>query len=372
MSRAARASLVAAFFVLVCLGLVLQPDVRETTRTSFGRVPEGFGALYDWLVALDLPVARSYAAASSLPSAQTVWWIEPRTPCEAPDECDEIAAWTQGGGTAVILLRGGAGETGRCNPVAGVELPVGSGVVTPAGDGSHALVDGPLVGAPRALACGELASFAPAEGWETFASLDAHPFVLERALGDGRLVLVADAGFLQNDCFGKGDAAPLAADLVRRYGAPWLDERAHGLRASRGTLSTLARSPVLPFFAGVALLGLLYVWCGSTVPPRRLEEPVILAPTLDSFVDSLAALYAATTDHTRVLERYRELTASRLRRQFGLAPGTAAARLPEQLARRGLSPAGLEALTSQRRITTRDELEREAAVLDALGREAQP
>jgi hypothetical protein len=107
------------------------------------------------------------------------------------------------------------------------------------------------------------------------------------------------------------------------------------------------------------------------VPPRRLPDASIPAPDLGTFVDSLATLYAGTQDHGRVIERYRELTAGRLRRLLGLPPGTPAALLEQHLARRPRLPAeGLAAFVSTHRTTSRAELERQVAALDALVREA--
>jgi hypothetical protein len=367
MSYPARISLVALFLLLIGAGLWLGPDGREATRTSFGHVPEGYGALLDWLAGLGLPSARSYVGPAGVPKTQTLWWLDPRIDCDG----EALAAWVEGGGT-VLIAPGAAVDGEACRPLAELALPARSLAESAPEAGAPLRVTGPLVAQPRSLACGKLATFAPAMDWETLASLDERPFVLQRRLGAGRVLLVADAGFLENRCFDKADAAPLAGDLVGRLGAPWLDERIHGLRPSRGTVATLIRSPALAFFLGMALLGLLHVWRGLAVPPRRLEDPLTPAPSLDAFVDSLAALYAATGDHRRVGERYRELTLSRLRRVLGLAPSAGAEPLRERLARRpGVSPANLDVLTSTHPITSRGALEREAAALDAVVEEAR-
>ena len=365
MSTAARVSVVACFFVLAAIGLATQPGARETSRTSFGRVPEGFGAVYDWLLALGLPVARSYRAPEDLPEAQTVWWLAPQSDCDGA----ALLRWLEGGGTAVLAPASGDAESACALP--GVAIPARE-TTEPRGDAaSEVRVTGALVSAPRSLGCGPLRAFGDDADWRTLARLGDQPFVLERSLGSGRLILVADGSFLENRCFAEDDSAPLAGDLVRAFGAPWLDERSHGLRGSNSALATLARSWAASFLAGAALVGLLHLWRGALVPPRRLAEPALPAPTLDAFVASLASLYAGTGDHARVLERYRELTVSRLRRLFGLPPDTPSAQLLARLARRpALSGAGLAALASTRRIASRAELEREVAVLDRLVREA--
>src|SRR5439155_358872 len=82
----------------------------------------------------------------------------------------------------------------------------------------------------------------------------------------------------------------------------------------RGALVYLLASPAVAPFIGVVLVGLLLAWHGTLVPPRRLAASGVGAPTLDTFVDALAGLYARTRDWPRVAARYRELTAARLRR----------------------------------------------------------
>jgi hypothetical protein len=114
MSRPYR-SLLAAFVVLLILGLLVREDPRRWSATSFGKVPSGHGAFYDLLRALDLPVERSYRAAGRLAAGTSVWWIEPRGICdtgevvgenggEGAEETSELAAFVQDGGTALVLF----------------------------------------------------------------------------------------------------------------------------------------------------------------------------------------------------------------------------------------------------------------------------
>ena len=377
MSRRATVSLLLLFGVLVVVGLYRQPDARELSRTSFGRVPEGFGALHEWLHALGLPVQRSFVGADALEAEATVGWLDPPLACptaaaDTPDgasvgdgEAAARARFVARGGTAVLLLGPLPGERPVCTPVEGVEVPERAA--------AEGLVEGALVAKPRTVECDRLFAFALEAGqdFEVLARLGASPFVLSRRLGEGRVVLVADAAFLENRCFARGDAAPLAGDLVRAFGAPRLDEHAHGLRAPAGVLATLAASPALLFFGAVAALGGILAWRGAAVPPRRAAGAATPAPSLEEFVASLAALYAGTGDHARVLARYRELTAARLRRLFGLPPETPREKLVARLARvPGVSRAGLEALASSHAAAERGEVEREARALDALVEEA--
>jgi hypothetical protein len=208
------------------------------------------------------------------------------------------------------------------------------------------------------------------EGEAATAGKGPAPFVLTRALGEGRLVVVADSGFSHNRWLDGDDAAPLAVDLVRAYGVPRFDEREHGLLPETSAFRYLASSAALPAFVGLALLGLLYAWHGAALPARSVREFDPEAPTLETYVSSMAALYAGTHDHARVLERYRELTAGRLRRHFGLPHEVSRIALAERIRRDGrVAASRLASLTDATRVESAAELAAAAHELDELVRE---
>lgn len=343
-------SAVGAVVVLIGLGLFALPDEREATATSFGKVPGGYGAFYDLLAESGLPVARSYAVPEDLDPAETVWWIAPEGLCADPDAEEPATAsaalirFVEAGGTAVILW--GAGS---CDEFAGLPLPPrserpdsdGPEAASPSAEGEgaagqrsarqrrrdafftrvaqHVTVSG--VATPRRLDMRRARVFGelPA-GFQAIARLGGEPFAAERAVGPGRLILVADSAFLENRTLDRADAAPLAGDFVRRYGAPLLDERQHGLRLPDGALRYLLASPARWVFLGLAVLGLLIFWWGGALqvaPPPAPETP---APSLAAFVGSLARLYRRSGDIGSVADRYRRLTLARVRRHFGLRP----------------------------------------------------
>jgi len=199
------------------------------------------------------------------------------------------------------------------------------------------------------------------------------PFVLERAVGAGRLVVVADGSILSNRWLDRDDAAPLALDLVRGFGVPALDEREHGLRREQRALVYLAGSPALGVFVGLALLGLLALWRGAALPRRAVVEVDPSAPELERFVDSLAGLYARSRDYARVAQRYRVLSLARLRRHFGLTPEISGPALLARLRREGrLARADLAALDPEATVPVRSAADLRAAArrLDSLVKEA--
>ena len=64
------------------------------------------------------------------------------------------------------------------------------------------------------------------------------------------------------------EAPPLVVDLASHDGVDLLDEFSHGMHRERHPIFYLARSAALPAFAGLALLGLLALWRGSSLPRR--------------------------------------------------------------------------------------------------------
>jgi len=402
---------VVVFFGLVIVGLWRGDDYRDLSATSFGRIPRGHRAVYDFLSELGLAVARSYAPPPQLPVHATVWWIEPDRPCEEPRVDDEpstgrrrgmpelvldgpdLNSWIVAGGTAVVFLPPDSHVCSQDARLAGVALPPREEIaVDPAisagkPDTKRAThepqvsVEGKLVSHPRILDLRAPLSFqglpqdVPGRGaeprWEAAARIGGRPFVLWQGLGQGQLVVVADARFVRNSGLDRADAALLVADLVRAYGVPWIDERAHGFVISRSALAYLVSSPAAPFLAGAAILALAFVWFHAATPPRRVAELDPSAPSLDAFVDSLAACYASTREYARVFERFRELTSRRLRRHFGLPPDAPESQLVERLRRRSaLPPEALDLLTNGTPLGSASELETAVQQIDRLVREA--
>jgi len=383
MRRSGLIALVAACGLLVLVGM-LYPDAKrpEQSLTTFGTGPWGYRAVFDLLTELGFPVARTHELPEKLGPDATVWWIEPAGLCGAavPGGGWRGEPWVRAGGTAVLFLAPGAGEDGGCELLEGVALPR-RGADAFAGAGPHDgwgqrpptahEVTGDALPRARTIEGPSLLTFAAAGDWKVRAAWAERPLVLERPLGAGRIVAVADATVLRNQWLDRADAAPLVVDLVQAFGAPRFHEGDQGPRVRRSAVAYLATSPALLVFCGLALTGVLFAWQGNLVPPRALSGPETDTPGLDAFVDSLAALYAGTRDHARVLERYRELAAARLRRHFGMPPETPVGVLAERLARdRRLAPGTLRLLVEGAPVAGERGLRDAVRALDALVREA--
>jgi hypothetical protein len=312
---------------------------------------------------------------------------------EAPDAESVREDWRENLASTRRELR--EGEPRRCAGIAGIALPPrhlegleGGALPEDADYAATAFSVGRWVesrddfdyDATRLFAGPTLAFFdrdAPAlAGWQPVwvETGDFSPFALERELGQGRLIVIADARVMTNARLGRLDSAPFAFDWVAARGVPWIDEHRHGVVRESGTFRYLASSPARAACVGLLVLGGLVIWRSHSLPVRRVDEVDPDAPTLAAFVDSLARLYAGTEDHARAFERYRALTLDRVRRALGLPLGTPAETVVASLRvraenRPGLRERGIrDLLQKNRQVRSAAEFERAAARLDELVR----
>lgn len=394
MKRNALLSAAVLFLLLVTAGLFAQQPDRKLTPTSYGTAPHGYKAVADLLEESGLRIERNLAPFNRLPDGATVWWIEPTSLCGGAEAGHEGASpwsgaeWVERGGTAVIFLPAGSGPP-ACANVAGLALPerleIGkveeanpapeaaeqlAKVYAPS-DGPPRQVRGARVPTPRTLTTTTVGAFADTKEWTAAAEVEGKPFVLERARGRGRIVVVGDTRFLDNIWLARADAAPLALDLVRAYGPPIIDERDHGFGATGGGLAYLWRSPARGALLGLLVLGVVFAWWGAAQPPRTADSPGLPAPTLDSYVHSLATLYARARDHAAVAAQYRLFALGQLRRQTGLAPDVPADLVVERLLRqRVLDPAEARLLREPPPVASAAELRQQTLLLDEILRKA--
>jgi hypothetical protein len=317
-TQRARVAIVAFVVVAVAISLfVPTEDARTIDATTHGTMPWGYRAVHDLLTELGVSAGRFEDDVDALPASTTAWWLSMPALCldldDASDPTEGPRAWIASGGVGVVFLPGGA-RTGRCH-LGAMALPP-----TRESKGNAPLLG---LGPDRDVRVTPLRTFTDVDdAWIVRATRGGEPFVIERRLEDGTLVLVADARIVENRALADGDDALVAVDLVRAYGAPRVVEEPPWLLAgrARSTIGYLLSSPAIALLAGLALTALVVAWHGSLVPPRTIDGDSVPAPTLQAFVASLATLYAGSRDYPRLVARYRELTARRLRRHLGLPP----------------------------------------------------
>lgn len=396
MSRAARISGGVLLVLLVVVGLARLESDRTLTRTTFGTAPFGFKAVFDLFQESEVPVRRNLGDPGDLPEGSTVWWILPTSLCQAngTDSGGRAvewsgATWLERGGTAVVFLSGRP-EPQPCPFLAGLSLPRRSRLATPEGagderprrptsrslaglpeEGEPLAVEGAVAPRARMLTVADLVAFDEVGDWTVAARVGDRPFVLERSSGAGRVIAVADAAFLSNAWLDCADAAPLAMDLARTYGPPLIDERDHGFGEDPGTVAYLARSPAAIVFAGLAMLGLAFTWWGAALPPRTAGGAETPAPTLESYVTSLATLYARSGDHAAAATQYRDFALSQLRRRLNLSPDTPPEAVVARLERQHrLGPEDFGPLLRQPAVASAADLREFGRALDDLVRKA--
>jgi hypothetical protein len=357
---------------LVAIAMALQiflpsQDTRQFDTTTYGTLRNGFRVLHDLLVELGAPVERFHDEVGHLPSTATAWWIRPSGFCAGTDVASELmasqSAWIDGGGTAVVVLPDRITPDDVCR-FSGETLALRDrddtkGILT--GLGPDRAVDTHL----RTISKFD-------DGWTVRVHWATKPFVLERAQGRGRLVVIADGRILENGTLADDEGASLfAVDLVRAYGAPRFVEADQGLldARSRSAILYLARSPAIALFAGLVLTGVLVAWRGALVPPRTIDDDPLPAPTLTTFVGSLARLYAGSRDYGRLLARYRDLTARRLRAHLGLPPHASLDAVVERIERTRPAVRGVRAALVEDRAATPDAFSAAVARLDSLAAE---
>src|SRR5262245_11183186 len=396
--RSCAASVGALFVIALTLSILLRGDPLEYSSTSYGVLPEGYGALHDLLLELDVPVERSFASPRRLAPETTVWWIEPVDVCALLGQTRErdgraapangkgadLETWIRRGGTAGLLSTslGACKEELRFADLAFPPIDLHDPSTEPGRpkdrggaarrllrrDAKKQLVTGPLVPVARELTVVAPATFASVpDGFAVVASLDGAPVALEAAVGAGRLVRCADSIFLRNEFLDRSDSAPFAFDWVRAYGVPRLDEWEHGLSETPSTVAYLAESPALPVFAGLAASGMLFGWAGASTPRRRIGGDRPAPPALGTYVASLARLYARAGDAAAVSERYRAYGWGDLRRALSPAHDAPPDRIGDVLrSRTRATEADLAVLCESVAVRGRAELDAACDAIDRL------
>jgi len=331
----------AALVLLTLIGFARESSTsRELTAGSHGTIPAGFGAFFDVLEALELAPRRGDPTRHD--QGRPGWWVSSLGICrprDAEQRTWEPIAWVHRGGTAVLVLPERARHE-RCAITSDLPIPLRR---TLRAGAAPPVLSGETVRADHRLPIRRPAVFrAVREPWRVRATLADEPFVIERPLGAGRVVVVADGRFLQNRWLGERDAVLAGVDLVRTFGSPVFDE-AVTARHARGALSYLGTSPALPLFVAIGVLGLMLGSHARVLPPRRLGSDAVPEPRLSDLIDSLATLYARTRPAADALHHYRAYARATLRRHFGL-PVDAPTEVVAQRAEQHGAPAGVLAL----------------------------
>jgi hypothetical protein len=322
-------------FALVLVLLVLlfgQSQDLPLQGTSYDASAKGFRAAYLLLEELHYPVERSKRLAG-----EKVRWV--LFPQGAGREARRLGDWILGGGT--LLLADDAAEFARA---LGLDVAVHSRQGEPRRRPLRDAVTGEELraagGKPALFAGGATqVEWAGHKGRVCFRA-GTEPVVTVYPYGQGRIWLVNRPDFLTNRGLRRADNAVilcrLAESMLREEGADRLafDEFFHGLRDRPGVVVLLFRPPaVWVTLQGLLLLGLL-LW--RFVPRFGAVRPAAAAARRSQaeFLDALASLLERKGDYGEAFHTARDDLARELERTLGLPPGTPAAELAREAARR--------------------------------------
>ncbi len=141
--------------------------------------------------------------------------------------------------------------------------------------------------------------------------------VINRAIGDGSVLALADASPLQNQLLAEADNAALGLALVESTPTVVFAEGVHGLGETTGVAAIPTGWKVA--LAGLVLAGLVAVWARARRlgPPEQHARP--LPPPRAAYVEALAATLARTDRPAAALGGLRTGARERLRRRTGLS-----------------------------------------------------
>lgn len=100
--------------------------------------------------------------------------------------------------------------------------------------------------------------------WRSLASAAGKPVIIERAFGDGSLVLLSDSTFLSNQSLRRSPEPAFLAWLLGRDPRLVFDETLHGTTGSPGVMALVRRYNLQGFLAGAAVLLALCFWRSGT------------------------------------------------------------------------------------------------------------
>jgi hypothetical protein len=313
---------------LVSMWIAPNPNLLRS-GTTFGVGQGGYKAAYELLDGLGFRVSRSFERPSELQAHGTLWLMSPPFLDSGRKKykyaAGQVTDWIRAGGTAVVF---GSKHTDWKR--------LGLSLATAAG-GEQSVVAGDYARAPRDIPIARLMRFktAPKDA-AVLLTAGGAPFAIEKKLGRGRLVAIADDRFIRNSNLDLGDCSVLLMDMARALGAPVFDEWCHGIAPPASLVEAVAGSrAMLPLLVGM-LAAIAWVLEERSWPRRTLaDESDGSAPTIATFVESLGALYSNTGDPAAVFRAYRSGFLRRMRRKISPHADISEASLLERVARDG-------------------------------------
>lgn len=332
-----------AITVIASLADALAPSPSGPESSSFSTSPEGLAA---WAELLREDGRRVVAIradpddeALALPRGSTVVVLDPRRITEP--ETRALRGVARRGG---VVIAGGVATDRWAGDLLGEEVEWGPG----GGKLVRPFIPTRETADVRTLRTAEDGVWRDAKGaLPILGTRRDGALVIGSDVGEGRVLLLADASPLQNRLLDEADNARFALDVVGpRANTVYFIEAVHGYGEQGGLAAIPARFKWgLGLFAFAALL--LMVARGRRLGPPEIARRA-LPPPRRAYVDAIGASLARTRDPGTALEPLRAAARERVRRRAGLpqdAPHERVAKAGYELGlteREAAAAAGLE------------------------------
>ena len=295
--------------------LVAQENEARDEPSTLATTSPGAGALYELLGSLGYNVSRSTSPWSSLSnSAGLLVVLEPLARDPVESEMLPLKSWIMSGGTLLYVCSGQPRSEDTNDPVAGdVRLDPADPAV------AHLDIEpdaSKYLSGVKSIAVSSSLRIVPAPnaGYTTLISDHQGAVAVEKPLGKGKVIVVANDLMATNSGIGMDDNAVLVVNIasssVEGHRAITFDEYHHGVGLASSTVSNelnLIGQLTLPIkLTGTAFMAFLFlvVYNGNRmrgpIKPAPLEERTIPA----DYINSMARLYSRSGSVGLALEQH--------------------------------------------------------------------
>jgi hypothetical protein len=120
--------------------------------------------------------------------------------------------------------------------------------------------------------------------WRTIYARANEPVVIERSYTNGSIVLISDSFLISNEAMKHSRYSGLLGWLCGDHQNIVFDETHLGISKDQGIASLIRKYGLVPFFAALIVLALLFIWRQSTslVPPQEEGKKVAVDADKDS------------------------------------------------------------------------------------------
>jgi hypothetical protein len=260
--------------------------------STFRADPKGLKALYESLQATDLlQVSRRLQASKTLSSGENqvlvIAGVRPDQENVSDEDTQFFDHWLATGGRLIVALRPERNPLSKSTsaPPANQEMADDNSVVSwrslirrwgatiaPLTEIHSATADATLFGMiPRWLGRNSFAQLK--SDWKIIAVQGDKNVIVERALAQGSLVLLADSYPLSNEALTAGRNTEFLLWLIGRRGGVLFDETHLGLSERPGIMTLAQRYGLQGTLISIVAVLLLFIWkCQYTLVPRTARD----------------------------------------------------------------------------------------------------